>query len=127
MIPLYKLKELPRTLRLLAQGKLIPQKQDQALATYAPPLSRALSPLDFAKPARALHNQVRGLNPWPGATTVFEGIPLKVHESMVAEEGGSPLRILCGDGNYLELRTVQAEGRRAMAGEEFLRGLRRQC
>ena len=116
---------LSDTLKLLQQGKLVPQKQDDALASCAPMLSKALSPLDFAKPAHVLHNQVRGLNPWPGAATEFEGRPLKVHRARVAREGGSPLRVLCGDGQYLELLAVQAEGKKAMPAEEFLRGLRR--
>ena len=113
-----------RALNQLELGTLLPVKQDEAQASCAPMLTRTHSPLDFMKPAAALHNQVRGLNPWPGATMEFEGMPLKVHESRVVDEGGSPLRVLCGDGNYLELRTVQAEGRRAMPAEEFLRGLR---
>ena len=116
---------LSDTLELLSRGKLIPQKQTHTQATYAPMLTKALSPLDFTKPAAALHNQVRGLNPWPGATMDFDGRPLKVHRSRVAERGGSPLRILCGDGKYLELLTVQAEGKRAMAAEEYWRGIRR--
>ena len=116
---------LSDTLKLLARGKLVAQKQEDAQATHAPMLSKALSPLDFTRPAQALHNQVRGLNPWPGAAMEFEGRPLKVHKTRVAGEGGLPLRIPCGDGNYLELLTVQAEGKRAMPAEEFLRGLRR--
>jgi len=116
---------LSDTLNLLAQGKLVSRKQDDALATYAPMLSKALSPLDFGKSAHVLHNQVRGLNPWPGAVMEFEGRPLKVHKARVAREGGSPLRVPCGDGKYLELLTVQAEGKKAMPAEEFLRGLRR--
>ena len=116
---------LSDTLNLLEQGKLVSQKQDGALATCAPMLSKALSPLDFTKPAHALHNQVRGLNPWPGAAMDFEGRPLKVHKTRVAPEGGSPLRILCGDGKYLELLVVQAEGKKTMPAGEFLKGLRR--
>ena len=116
---------LSNTLELLVQGKLIPRKQDAARATHAPMLSKELSPLDFAKPAQALHNQVRGLYPWPGATMEFEDRPLKVHKACVTQEGGSPLRILCGDGQYLELLIVQAEGKKAMAADVFLNGLRR--
>ena len=116
---------LSDTLKLLGQGKLVARKQDGALATHAPMLSKALSPLDFTKSAQVLHNQVRGLNPWPGAVMEFGGRPLKVHKSRVVEQGGSPLRILCGDGRYLELLVVQAEGKRAMTADEFLNGLRR--
>ena len=116
---------LSSTLKLLQQGKLISKKQDGALATYASMLSKEMSPLDFAKPACVLHNQVRGLHPWPGAAMAFEGRPLKVHRARVTQEGGSPLHILCGDGRYLELLVVQAEGKRAMPAAEFLNGLRR--
>ena len=116
---------LSDTIKLLQQGKLVPEKQDGALASHAPMLSKALSPLDFTRPAHELHNQVRGLHPWPGASMEFEGRPLKVHKARVAPEGGSPLRIPCGDGNYLELLAVQAEGKRAMPAGEFLNGLRR--
>jgi len=115
---------LSDTLKLLGQGKLVPHKQDDSLASYAPMLSKALSLLDFARPAHALHNQVRGLNPWPGAVMEFEGRPLKVHKARVAQQDGSPLRILCGDGKHLELLTVQAEGKRTMGADEFLNGLR---
>jgi len=116
---------LSDTINLLQQGKIISQKQDDALATHAPMLSKELSPLDFTRPAQVLCDQVRGLNPWPGAAMEFEGKSLKVHRARAVEEGGSPLRIPCGDGRHLELLTVQAEGKRAMAAEEYLRGLRR--
>jgi len=116
---------LSDTLKQLQQGKLVPQKQEDALASYAPMLNKEMSPIDWRRDAWEIHNQVRGLNPWPGAAMEFEGRPLKVHRARAAEGGGSPLHILCGDGRYLELLVVQAEGKKAMPAEEFLRGLRR--
>lgn len=116
---------LAETLVLLAQGRLCPQPQDHAAATHAPMLSRALSPIDWSRPAREIHNQIRGLHPWPGAVTQFEGKPLKIHRACVSETGGGPLDIRCGDGNYIHMITVQAEGKKAMPAEEFVRGLRR--
>ncbi|MCL2495431.1 MAG: methionyl-tRNA formyltransferase [Oscillospiraceae bacterium] len=116
---------LSDTINLLGQGKLVPQKQDNTQATHAPMLSKELSPLDFAKPAQELHNRVRGLNPWPGASMEFHERLLKVHKTRVAEQGGSPLCVPCGDGKFLELLTVQAEGKKAMAAEEYIRGIRR--
>jgi len=116
---------LSRTMSLLEEGTLAPQKQDNTQASYAPMLSRAMSPIDWEKPAREIHNQVRGLNPWPGASMEYEGKSIKVHKTRVCEAGRTPLHILCGDGNYIELLTVQAEGKRAMDAGEFLRGLRR--
>jgi methionyl-tRNA formyltransferase len=116
---------LSQTIELLGQGRLLPQRQDDSQSSYAPMLTRALSPLDFRRPARELHNQVRGLHPWPGATTEHGGKTLKVIRSKVLEEPRG-FCVACGDGLWLELMEVQPEGRRSMAGEEFLRGIRRE-
>lgn len=59
---------LSETLGALQAGTLRPQKQDDSQSCYAPMLNKSLSPLDWTKPAAVLHNQVRGLNPWPCAT-----------------------------------------------------------
>jgi len=115
---------LMRTIAQLQQGTLTRTPQDHAQATHAPMLSRAMSPLDFTHPAQQVHNQVRGLNSWPGATMLFEEIPIKVHKTQVCEHGDSPLHIPCGDGKFVELLQVQQAGKKAMSGEEFLRGRR---
>ena len=115
---------LVRTILRLQQGTLTRTPQDHAQATHAPMLSRSMSPLDFSRPAWEVHNQVRGLHPWPGATMQFEETQLKVHKTCVCESGDSPLHILCGDGKYIELLQVQQAGKKAMTGEEFLRGRR---
>ena len=115
---------LMKTLELLEQGRLNPQKQDDTQATHAPMLSRELSPIDWSRPAHEIHNQVRGLHPWPGATMEFEGSQLKVHKARVSEAQDSPLHIRCGDGKYIELLVVQAQGKKAMPAGEFLRGRR---
>jgi methionyl-tRNA formyltransferase len=111
---------LARTLNLLEQGKLTAAPQ-QGESSYAPMLTKAMAPLDWSRPALELHNQVRGLNPWPGAVASYEGRRIKVHAARVAREPQG-LSFLCGDGQYLQLLTVQAEGKRAMPAEEFLRG-----
>ena len=116
---------LMRTMELLEQGKLNPVKQDDAQASYAPMLSREMSPIDWSRSAWEIHNQVRGLHPWPGATMEFDGCWLKVHEARVSETGESPLHIPCGDGKFVELLSVQAPGKQAMPAGEFLRGRRR--
>lgn len=115
---------LMRTLENLQQGTLTRTPQPHALATHAPMLSRNLSPIDVSQPAQQVHNQVRGLNPWPGATMEFEGMVLKVHRTRVCESGDSPLHLLCGDGKFIELLQVQQAGKKAMSAEEFLRGRR---
>lgn len=122
---------LSDTLRQLEAGMLQPQKQDDAAATYAPMLSKEMCPLDFSKSAETLHNQVRGLHPWPVATCLLGDRILKIHKTRVggstdAEPGKviflSPLSVVCGDRRVLEILEVQSAGSRRMPAQEFLRG-----
>lgn len=122
---------LSQTMVALQEGTLVPQKQEESLASYAPMLDKSLSPLDWNQSAQFLHNRVRGLNPWPSASCVLEGKTLKIH---VSEVGGStsaaagtvvstqPLAVACGDGCSLILREVQYEGSKRMSSQDFLRG-----
>lgn len=122
---------LSRTLKELEAGTLHPIKQNDEESCYAPMLDKSLSPLDWSKTAGQLHNQVRGLNSWPSATTRFEGKTLKIHRSRVGEPGDAPagtivkldpLTIACGGGTTLVLLEVQGEGAKRMATADFLRG-----
>lgn len=123
---------LSDTLRELEAGTLTRTPQPQTGDSYAPMLDKSLSPLDFTKPAPQLHNQVRGLNPWPSASCLLDGKTLKVHRSRVAAGGNAaapgtvvsaaPLVVACGGGTALELCEVQYEGGRRMAAADFLRG-----
>ena len=122
---------LLQTLSALERKTATRTPQDPAKATLAPMLDRGYSPLNWERPAEVLHNQVRGLSPWPGATCLFGGKTLKVHVSAVggptdAAPGTvvslAPFAIACGDGRTLLLREVQAEGSRRMNAEDFLRG-----
>lgn len=100
---------------------------------YASMLSREMSPLDFSRPAQALVNQVRGLLPWPCATTDAAGVRWKVYRAHVgAETGKAPGTILsagregialaCGDGRSLVIDELQADGGKRMAAADYLRG-----
>ncbi|MGB9826688.1 MAG: methionyl-tRNA formyltransferase, partial [Desulfofundulus sp.] len=60
---------LLQTLNLLEKGLLHAQPQEDSLATYAPPLTLQDEIIDWERPARDLYNQIRGLDPWPGART----------------------------------------------------------
>ncbi len=121
---------LSDTLKALEAGNLSPVKQEGE-SCYAPMLSRELSVIDWKRPAADLHNQVRGLNPWPSASTRLRGKILKIHRSQVGEPTEavpgtvvkqSPFTIACGGGGSLELLEVQYEGAKRMAGTDFLRG-----
>ena len=79
---------LVETLDGLARGAIVPEKQDPAQATYAPLLKKEDGIVDWSRPAGAIHNLVRGLQPWPGAYTVFRGQTLHLWRTRIA--AGSP-------------------------------------
>lgn len=120
---------LKATVKGLLAGTITPQKQDEAQATLAPMLDKALAELDFTKSAQELHDLVRGCNPWPVAHTVFEGKRLKVYATRPTEGSGEPGTVLdaerfviaCGQG-ALQLLEVQLEGSKRMSAANFLRG-----
>jgi methionyl-tRNA formyltransferase len=108
---------------------IAPHKQDAAQATYAPLLKKENGLIDWRQPAQAIHNRVRGFQPWPGAYTRFRGQQLHIWKSRVtaaaAGEPGlltsHPLAVVCGQGS-LEPIEVQLEGRKRITAEEFANG-----
>jgi len=122
---------LVRTLEGLAAGSIVPEKQDSAQATYAPLLKKEDGPIDWSQPAAAIHNRVRGLQPWPGAYTRFRGQALHIWRARRLKITGAPGRLIglrppvvgCGEG-ALELVEVQLEGRKRMPAADFANGHR---
>ena len=123
---------LLRTLKGLEEGSIAPEKQNEAEATYVGMLDKAMAEIDWTKPAQAVHDLIRGLNPWPVAKTKFDGKIFKIYSSrvgghsitgdcgaLVAKDGR--LFVQCGDG-ALELTEVQLEGAKRMSAADFLRG-----
>lgn len=122
---------LSTTLAAIADGTVTRRPQNDAEATMAPMLEKAMGRLDLTRPARELHNQVRGMNPWPGAFCTAGGKTLKIHETRVIAGSGAPGTLLCADPvtvacgeGALQLVTVQPEGKPRMAAEAWLRGAR---
>lgn len=122
---------LSTTLAAIADGTVTRRPQNDAEATMAPMLEKAMGRLDLTRPAQELHNQVRGMNPWPGAFCTAGGKTLKIHETRVAAGSGAPGTLLCADPvtvacgeGALQLMTVQPEGKPRMAAEAWLRGAR---
>lgn len=97
----------------------------------APMLSKALSPMDFGRSAQALHDQVRGLNPWPAATAQIGGVRCKIFTTKAEEGAGMPgtvleagkggLVVACGKG-ALRILELQPDGGKRMAVADYLRG-----
>jgi methionyl-tRNA formyltransferase len=123
------------TLDRLAIGPVVEVPQDDTQATYAHRLTREDGVVDWDQPASAIHNQIRGLHPWPHAFSFLAGeriILLRstwISETDSAEPGtiiaahGDELRVATGAGALL-LTELQAEGRRASRTREFLAGYR---
>src|SRR5437016_106844 len=124
---------LVKTLDGLAAGNIAAEKQDSSAATWAPMLKKEDGLIDWRQPAAAIHNRVRGLQPWPGAQTSFRGQTLHVWKSRVAAKsagigageiiGLRPLVVSCGDG-AIELLDVQLEGRKRISAADFVNGQR---
>lgn len=122
---------LSKTLSRFEAGPVAGEKQDESLVSYAPMLDKSLCPIDFTKTARQVHDQVRGLQPWPVATMELQGRHFKVHETRVVAGEGKPGEILgltktglviaCGEG-AVEIRSLQAEGGKRMSAPDYFRG-----
>ncbi len=141
---------LAQTVADVAAGRAPRRPQNEAEATWAPPLATSDQIIRWDAPAAVVHNHVRGLDPWPGALTTFRGKVLKVlHTDLVSSDeglmpdrnveqegrgrGGKPGALaldasgnplaLCGTG-AVRLLEVQPAGGRRMSGAEFARGQR---
>jgi methionyl-tRNA formyltransferase len=117
-----------RALGALARGTLQPTPQPEAGVTYAAKLTNQETRIDWKKPAKAVHDHIRGLSPFPGAWFELDGARVKVLRSAQAPGSGAPgaaldgkLTIACGDG-AVQLLHVQKAGKQPMSAEDFLRG-----
>ena len=109
--------------------------QDPTQVTLAPMLSRELSPVDWSRSARQIHDQVRGLSPWPAATTdAITGDTMKLCRTQVTGEttsakpgtvvsaGKQGIDMACGGGTVLRILELQAAGKKRMRAADYLRG-----
>lgn len=125
---------LVRTVADIAAGTATRTPQDHDKATLAPMLSRELSPMDWGRTARQLHDQVRGLIPWPAAVTELGGNRCKVFSTAVLdgytdaapgtilEAGKGGIQVACGGGTILRIDELQADGGKRMRSADYLRG-----
>jgi len=116
-------------------GLLTPVPQDHARHTLAPPLTREMAAMDWKRSARALHDQVRGLTPWPGTSTTLGARRLMVHATRLDDAptviAGAPGEVVAvtrdrvwvatGEG-LLGLTELQLENKKRLAAREFLAG-----
>ena len=128
---------LLQTIRGLAEGNIKEKPQDNQLADpvkHAPKILTETCRIDWEKPVVEIFNLVRGLSPYPAAFTSFQGKMLKIYSCakeicQVGETAGTfhvengRLKFACSNG-YIYPKIIQAEGKKRMAVEDFLRGLR---
>lgn len=125
------------TLAALRADTLVPEKQDDALATYAAKIDKADCLLNFSHCARSLHDRIRGLSPIPLAFThTPDGKLLKIVAARVSDlpcpDGvavgtvlsldGGEITVACGNATTLALTRVLPEGKGRMPAADFIRG-----
>lgn len=124
---------LGETVAAIAGGTAPRIPQNDADATFAPPLTKELSPIDWTKTAREIGCQVRGLNPWPLATAELNGTSFKIFSvettsditgktaGTIVTAGKDGIEMACADGTVI-IKELQAPGGKRMAAADYLRG-----
>jgi methionyl-tRNA formyltransferase len=126
---------LIETLERLAEGTLTPTPQDHTRATLAPLIRKEDGRLDWDQPAASIACRVRGFHPWPGTSTRYAGLTLKLLRVRPEPgRGGEPgqlvaldrsgLVVACGLGTRLRVLEVQPESRRPMPAVAYAAGAR---
>ena len=122
------------TVRAMENGTVTRTAQDGSKATYAPMLTKEMSPIDWTQSGRNVIDQVRGLIPWPVATTEIQGKTFKIFrvertgETTEREPGTllaltkQGLTVACGGGEVLLIKELQAEGGKRMNAADYFRG-----
>lgn len=121
----------------IAEGRASETPQDESEATYAHKIEKTDGIIDWSRPARDIHNQIRGLHPWPHAYSDLQGERTILLRSEVEGERHEPhidpgtvldarpdrFAVQAGVG-IVRLLTLQREGRRPVTAREFLAGRR---
>jgi methionyl-tRNA formyltransferase len=129
---------LARTVDALAVGPVPETPQDESGVTYARRIERGDSQVDWSRPARQIHDQIRGLHPWPLAAALLGSDRIRLLESRLPADAQTSvvldpgtiidvrpefLVLATGDG-VVHVTRVQPEGRAAMAVRDFVNGRR---
>jgi methionyl-tRNA formyltransferase len=125
---------LVETVDRMAAGPVTETEQDESKVTHAPKLTKADGLIEWSRTADRLHNQIRGLTPWPHAYTFLDGTRYILHRSRVCALPPGPsspgtivtasphegLLVACGDRTVLEILDLQLEGKRVMSARDAL-------
>ena len=119
----------------IAEGTAARTPQDPEQATLAPMLSKSMSPVDWTMSAQMIYDHIRGLIPWPAATTdIINGVPMKLWGAQVVEKHTDALPgtiiaaskrgidVACGDFHVLRILELQPPGKKQMTAAAYLAG-----
>jgi methionyl-tRNA formyltransferase len=122
------------TLRKLERKALAPEAQPEAGVTYAAKITKEEAVLDFSQSAECLARKIRAFNPFPGASAMFDRVPIKMWRAEVAApspvttpgkvlaaDGQNGVLVVCGEG-VLRLTELQKPGGKRLSAQEFLKG-----
>jgi methionyl-tRNA formyltransferase len=129
---------LIRTLEGLQKGTIQPIPQDAGKVTWAPRITKEMAQISWQKQAMAIHNQIRGMNPWPVSYSDFHGEHLRIWRSMLPPNASvseaapgtflghsrDGIYVQCGHGTVLEILEVQLPAKGRVTGREFANGAR---
>ena len=127
---------LTEAVALIEAGTASRTPQDHTKATLAPMLSKEMSPVDWTRSAQEIFNQIRGLYPWPGASTdIISGKPVKLWRAQVVEKhtdagpgaiiaaSKQGIDVACGELQHiLRILELQPPGKKRMSAADYLRG-----
>lgn len=124
---------LIETLKQIEDGcaPRIPQNHEEF--TYAPMMNKSLGQIDWSKSARDIHNLVRGVNPWPSAYTIYDGLTIKVWKTKVLgetsdKEPGTILKVdkdgirVSTKDNVILVKEIQMPGKKRVLVSEYIKG-----
>ena len=124
-----------KTIEAVAEGNIEAKPQDERMAIHhAPKIFKETCEIHWEKPAKEIHNLVRGLSPYPAAWTTLDGKNCKIFRTEITNsniEGMEPGKFQTDGKTYLRLQTgegclnileLQLEGKKRLGIEEFLRG-----
>ena len=127
---------LSETICALSANKIVGIAQNHEEATYAPPITKSMSPIDWSDTAVNIKRKVRGLNSWPIAETQLRGVAHKVFSVDISESkpldkksgdiilsSKNGIEIVCADGSVI-IKELQAPGSKRMTAAEYLRGIK---
>lgn len=125
---------LIETIELYCEGKIKPVTQKGLDSCYAPLLNKKDEVVDWTDSSENIHNLIRGLNPWPGAFTIYKSNPLKLRGSQVYDQEGTGkpgtvsgiikgqgFLVQTGKGRIL-ITAVQPMGKKIMSADSFING-----